>query len=234
MGERNKNEFCNLTTNLINGKQYVGSHSTNNPKDNYLGSGKALRLAIKKYGRKNFKREILKQCEFIEEARKLEEIFIRQLNTLSPIGYNISEIGGSGITGKSWGVHNEETKQRIRKSVTLTLNKPETRKKISESISGEKNGFYNKHHSEETRRKIGDKNRNKKHTVKTIEKMQASHLGKKFSEEHKLKLSESKKGNKNPMFGVAPHNTGKKWSEEIKKKISESLKNKNKNSLYNQ
>ena len=36
------------TTNLVNGKVYVGQEKWNNP--NYLGSGKILRLAIKKYG----------------------------------------------------------------------------------------------------------------------------------------------------------------------------------------
>ena len=41
--------FVYITTNLINGKQYVGDHSTNNlEKDKYLGSGKTtLKFAIK-------------------------------------------------------------------------------------------------------------------------------------------------------------------------------------------
>jgi hypothetical protein len=44
------------TTNLINGKMYVGQDSHNNPL--YLGSGKVLGLAIEKYGIENFKKEI--------------------------------------------------------------------------------------------------------------------------------------------------------------------------------
>ena len=36
------------TTNLINGKIYIGKDMKNNP--NYLGSGTILRRAIKKYG----------------------------------------------------------------------------------------------------------------------------------------------------------------------------------------
>ena len=43
------------TTNLINGKIYVGKYEGN--RENYLGSGYILKKAIKKYGRENFKRE---------------------------------------------------------------------------------------------------------------------------------------------------------------------------------
>jgi hypothetical protein len=45
------------TTNLINGKIYIGKRSHENPeKDRYLGSGRVLIQAIKKYGRENFKK----------------------------------------------------------------------------------------------------------------------------------------------------------------------------------
>lgn len=40
------------TTNIINGKYYIGVHKTTNPNDSYLGSGKAIKEAIKKYGKK--------------------------------------------------------------------------------------------------------------------------------------------------------------------------------------
>ena len=48
------------TTNLVNGKIYIGVHSTDNLDDGYLGSGVALLAAIKEYGKKSFKRDILK------------------------------------------------------------------------------------------------------------------------------------------------------------------------------
>jgi hypothetical protein len=52
------------TTNLVNQKFYVGKDTNNNP--NYYGSGKRLKLAIKKYGIVNFKKETLEVCNTLE------------------------------------------------------------------------------------------------------------------------------------------------------------------------
>ena len=48
------------TTNLINGKIYIGQDLENNP--NYFGSGLIFKKAILKYGKNNFKKEILEYC----------------------------------------------------------------------------------------------------------------------------------------------------------------------------
>lgn len=64
------------TTNLINGKIYVGLHSTDNIDDGYLGSGWVLKSAIKKYGRENFKREVLLVLSNREEAREVESLLV--------------------------------------------------------------------------------------------------------------------------------------------------------------
>jgi len=60
------------TTNLINGKIYIGKHETYNLDDGYLGSGKLLLRAIKKYGKVNFKREILFECLTRDEMNMKE------------------------------------------------------------------------------------------------------------------------------------------------------------------
>jgi len=59
-----------LTTNLINGKKYIGMDSNNNPK--YIGSGTLILKAIKKYGKENFKKEILEYCSSIYEMELKE------------------------------------------------------------------------------------------------------------------------------------------------------------------
>jgi len=74
-----------ITTNLITNKQYVGSHSTNNINDKYLGSGRYLLKVIKKYKIENFKKEILKECSNILQAREFEEYYIELYNTLYPM-----------------------------------------------------------------------------------------------------------------------------------------------------
>ena len=56
------------TTNNINGKWYIGYHSTKDVNDDYLGSGRDLKKAIKKYGIKNFSKEILFVFNSAEEA----------------------------------------------------------------------------------------------------------------------------------------------------------------------
>jgi hypothetical protein len=82
------------TTNLINGNIYVGCHATNRLNDSYIGSGKILELAIKKYGKINFKRNTLfmlktKEKMYMKEKEIVNKQFIENENT-----YNIREGGG--------------------------------------------------------------------------------------------------------------------------------------------
>jgi len=60
--------YVYITTNVVNGRQYIGDHSSNNLNDNYLGSGVAFRKAIKKYGKENFTKQILELFNTKEEA----------------------------------------------------------------------------------------------------------------------------------------------------------------------
>ncbi len=87
--------YC--TTNLVNGRRYIGLDSKNNP--NYLGSGKAFKLALAKYGKNNFRKDILTHCKDIETLLEKEKFYILRLNAVnSKIYYNIAEGGGIIIT----------------------------------------------------------------------------------------------------------------------------------------
>src|SRR6056297_214800 len=82
-------------TNLVSGKCYVGCHQTANLDDGYFGSGKCLQHAINKYGKENFKKEVLHNFStqeemFEKEAEIVNEDFVNNKNT-----YNL-KTGGFG------------------------------------------------------------------------------------------------------------------------------------------
>lgn len=82
-------------TNLVNGKIYVGLHVTKNLDDEYLGSGKQIQSAVKKYGRENFKREYIKLCKNSEEMYALEATIVNEEFVKRPDTYNM-KTGGTG------------------------------------------------------------------------------------------------------------------------------------------
>lgn len=67
----------------------------------------------------------------------------------------------------------------------------ETRKKMSDNYGGSMTG---KHHSEETKRKIGLWGKGRKHTNEAIQKMRDKQLGKPKSKESRIKSSCTKQG----------------------------------------
>lgn len=83
------------TTNLINDKIYIGVHKSEKLIDSYYGSGKLLNLAIKKYGKKNFVREIIQFFESEEEAFFAESQIVNEEFVKSDLTYNIM-LGGFG------------------------------------------------------------------------------------------------------------------------------------------
>lgn len=90
-----KHHFIYKTTNLINGKYYIGMHSTNNLKDGYLGSGKKLRSSINKYGVENFKCEILEFLTDRDSLVKREKEIVNEELLKDPYCMNLM-CGGHG------------------------------------------------------------------------------------------------------------------------------------------
>lgn len=182
-----KFNFIYLTTNLKNGKQYIGDHSTDRIFDNYLGSGRPyFQNALKEYGRENFKREILEFFETKEEAFKAQERYIVECNTLVPNGYNISPTGGHNTRG-CWSEESKKKMADLKRGKKLS---EETKKKISKSSKGKKL-------SEETILKMSSSHKGLKVLNETKEKiskgMKGVHLGKKLTDEHKKNISKSMK-----------------------------------------
>lgn len=91
--------YIYLTTNLINGKKYIGQHK-GEINDSYLGSGVLLTKALEKYGKENFKKEILEICNSREEADEKEKFYIQKYSAVeSEMFYNLQE---GGCKGDGW------------------------------------------------------------------------------------------------------------------------------------
>ena len=73
-------------TNTINGHYFIGAHATNEPRDDYFGSGIRLKKAIQKFGKVNFTKEIIETCDSMQEmlmteVALIDKIFISRLDT---------------------------------------------------------------------------------------------------------------------------------------------------------
>jgi len=96
--------FVYITINKLTGKKYVGKcvYSRINSWEKYLGSGVYLKRAINKYGKENFYKIIIDECDNEKELREVEEYYILMFDAVnSKDFYNIklSSIGGDVFTG---------------------------------------------------------------------------------------------------------------------------------------
>lgn len=84
------NYFYKITNN-INNHFYYGVHCTNDLNDGYMGSGKRLLYAYKKYGIENFSKEILKFFDTPKEAFEYEAEIVTESLCQDPNCYNIQQ-----------------------------------------------------------------------------------------------------------------------------------------------
>lgn len=114
--------------NNLNNKIYIGVHKTFDLEDDYMGSGKAIRNAIKKYGIENFTKNILEffdnsESMYQREREIVTEEFITQEDT-----YNMRTGGRGGwdyvhqnqIKGNKWHSFDEQKKADIIKRTNET------------------------------------------------------------------------------------------------------------------
>lgn len=167
------NHFIYKTTNLINNKIYVGVHSSKTLTDSYLGSGKILNKAIKKYGKENFKREILFVCDTKEEAYDIEEIMVCE-NFIKRFDVYNSKVGGKGAA-LGW----LSVKDSSGKILYISKKEYDTREDL-ETLK----------HSTKTKEKMSQK----KYDYYSSMTVEERKTGIPLSEEHKNKISEAQKG----------------------------------------
>lgn len=162
MARESKNKISGIykITNKINGKCYIGQsndikrrwkehRSKYSWKTNHV-----IYRAFKKYGFENFTFEIVEECE-IELLSEKEIYYISKFNTYND-GYN-ETAGGEGISGFN---HSEETKR-----------------KLSEKLSGEKHPNYGKPMSEDQKKLRSDIFKGRVFSEETIDKMREAKIG---------------------------------------------------------
>jgi len=160
-------------TNLINNKIYIGQCSNKNRFKRYFGGGKLMRDVVRKYGKENFKKEILFTAKNEYQADLVEKYLINKNNCLDKnVGYNLSS--GGKVTHSI----SEETKDKIRNTIIS--------KGIGKERTGENNPFFGKHHSKKTIKRL-------KKYGKTLIGDKNPMFGKSVSSEIKNKISESMK-----------------------------------------
>jgi group I intron endonuclease len=230
-------------TNNINNKIYIGRSldiekrwkQHKNPSTDYL-----INRAIKKYGVDNFTFEIIEEINNDNLLSDREVYWIHFYDSTDPLnGYNISKGGDAFFEGKH---HTKESKLKIKESMPIRTGKnnpmfgvsaykdktaediKEIGKKISDKLKGMK-AYYNPNTGENIRLNENDEIPN------NFIPGSGRHI--RFSEESKLKMSESakkrgapscafrdKNGTNNPMFGR------KKSKESLERAKETRLKNK--------
>ena len=186
-----------------NNKVYIGITCQEPKKRWQYGKGyincKYFYKAIKKYGWKNIKHEILFENLSREEAMQKEIELIKKYNSNNKkYGYNLTK-GGDGNFGV---VFTEKRKKNISKSKIGHIVSEETRQKLSKNHKGSNNWNYGLKMPKETREKISK-----------------AHKGMKFTPEHISKMNTFKKGH-------IPWNKGKNLSQETIDKIIATRKSK--------
>lgn len=180
-------------TNILNGKTYIGKHQTSNLNDGYMGSGKLLKRAVKKYGIKNFKKEIL----FIFKTEKEMNDKEKELVIISENTYNLCEGGQGGFSfinrTRDHSSHNKKIADNRDYSLTdksyITQEYRLKKRELAKHMWG--SGVYN---------------------------YIPSTKGIRYTEEQKKKMSKSQTGSKNSQYGSIWITDGK-INKKIKKDI---------------
>lgn len=221
------------TTNLVNGKIYIGKKKGEFT-DSYKGSGRYIRNAFNKYGFDNFSVELIEYCETLDIQNQREQYWIKHYHDLGYTMYNISTGGDGGDT--YWQLSESDRQARLKKaSESSWFNHQPRECHIKAWNTRRKNGTDK--FSIEQRQKLSKSHLGKKRSAESIQKGLITRCGYRHSEETKLKIRQSNLGKTrsaetceriseaaSKRVGELNAFYGKHHSEETRKLISEKCK----------
>jgi len=208
--------------NRINGKCYIGQtiqileERKNQHLHNYIKT--YFHNALKKYGEDNFDWEIIEKCDSKNELDEMEFHYIKQYNShIFEGGYNLTW-GGEGITGYK---HSDETKTKIgNKSKQTWNNRNNNNNNLEEYKTKISIANIKRYEDPKEREKLSmaqkkryEDPKEREKTGTAIQKVWNNSNSGLNSIERNKKISESRLGKKNPMFGI-------KWTKEQKENMS--------------
>jgi transcriptional regulator CtsR len=165
--KQKKYHYIYKTTNLVNKKYYIGMHSTHNMSDGYIGSGKKLWYSIKKYGKENFKCEILEMLPDRNYLKKREKELVNESTIKDELCMNLQLGGGGGFINEeharkcqlAGGVAHKEKMKNDKSYRDKVIDRLSEYSKLNHK-EGKVNyvTFFGKKHNENTKKLIGEKN----------------------------------------------------------------------------
>ena len=178
-------------TNKINAKFYIGKHQTMNLDDGYMGSGKLIKAAIKKYGIENFTKEILfiLQTEDEMNAKEAELVIVSEKTyNLCPGGrggFGYINQNGLNNLNKNWELIGAKTSLRLKGQRNPSMTKILKERHALGLVKY--NTFLGKNHTELSKSKISET----KKRLGTQSGEKNSQFGKPRSEEVKAKIRQT-------------------------------------------
>jgi hypothetical protein len=142
--------------NNLNGKVYVGVHSTQNMNDGYMGSGKVIRTAIEKYGLGNFTKVILEQFDtsaamYAREKEIVTKDFLGRTDV-----YNLRCGGTGGFDYLNDGSDEHIARTKRARAAVSSEGISKRQKVIAATFAAERRGMFSDEvHSSHELRKVG-------------------------------------------------------------------------------
>ena len=193
----NKQSGIYCIENLITNKKYIGqSNNIHNRWRKHISElnrnshfNDYLQNAWNKYGVNNFKFYVLEYCE-PDKLDEREKYYIDLYCTVNRNhGYNLKSGGQTNIS------YSEETRKKMSISIQRSYLNPKRKEiqrvnalkqwknpEIKSKIIGSNNGMYGKHHTDEAKQKVSNKNKGRKSARRNTTPVLCVELNKKFAD----------------------------------------------------